>query len=193
MQRVCVFCGSRTGSKTAYTASARAMGQALARRGLGLVYGGGSNGLMGALADAALAAGGEVVGIIPGGLVAREVGHHGVTRLEVVPSMHARKARMAELADGFVALPGGVGTLEELAEIMTWAILGMHAKPVGLLDVEGFYAPLVGFLDHAEREGFLAEEQRRFLLVERDPGALLERMSAFVPPRVQAWISPKET
>jgi uncharacterized protein (TIGR00730 family) len=169
------------------------MGRALARRGLGLVYGGGSNGLMGAMADAALAAGGEVIGIIPGGLVAREVGHHGVTRLEVVPSMHARKARMAELADAFVALPGGVGTLEELAEILTWAILGMHAKPVGLLDVEGFFDPLLGFLDHAEREGFVAEAQRSFLLSAATPDALLDRLQAFLPPAVPAWLSPKET
>lgn len=169
------------------------MGRTLARRGLGLVYGGGSGGLMGALADAALEAGGEVVGIIPGGLVAREVGHRGVTRLEVVPSMHARKARMAELADAFVALPGGVGTLEELAEILTWAILGMHAKPVGLLDVEGYFDPLEQFLDHAEREGFLAPEQRRFLVSASTPDALLDGFATFVPPSVPAWLSPGET
>jgi len=193
MQRVCVFCGSRTGGRTSYAESARAMGAALARRGLALVYGGGSVGLMGAMADAALAAGGEVIGVIPGALDAREVGHHGITRLEVVPSMHARKARMAELADAFVALPGGIGTLEELAEILTWAALGMHAKPVGLLDVDGYFDRLVGFLDHAEAEGFMGPEQRSFLVSAATPDGLLERFERFVPPAVRAWLPPSAT
>jgi uncharacterized protein (TIGR00730 family) len=193
MQRVCVFCGSREGERAVYAEAARATGRALASRGLGLVYGGGGIGLMGQLADAALAAGGEVVGIIPGGLAVREVGHRGVTRLEVVPSMHARKARMAELADAFVALPGGLGTLEELAEIVTWAVLGMHAKPVGLLDVDGYYRPLLAFFDHAVAEGFVAEEHRRFVLTERTPEALLDAFDGFVPPVVRAWLPPAAT
>ncbi len=193
MQRVCVFCGSRTGVRPTYVESARAMGRALARKGIGLVYGGGSIGLMGAMADAALAAGGEVVGVIPGALDAREVGHHGLTRLEVVPSMHARKARMAELADAFVALPGGIGTLEELAEILTWAALGMHAKPIGLLDVDGYFDRLLAFLAHAEGEGFLGPEQRGFLVSAGTPDALLEGFASFVPPSVRAWLPPAAT
>jgi uncharacterized protein (TIGR00730 family) len=190
MQRVCVFCGSRAGDRPAFAAAARATARALAARGLGLVYGGGSVGLMGILADAALAAGVEVVGVIPGALEARELGHAGVTRLEVVPSMHARKARMAELADGFVALPGGLGTLEELSEVLTWAVLGIHAKPIGLLDVEGYWRPLVAFLDHAEEAGFVSAEQRRFLLADPDPGALLDAFARFRPPSVRAWVPP---
>jgi uncharacterized protein (TIGR00730 family) len=173
-----------------YAEAARATGKALAARKLGLVYGGGGIGLMGVLADAALAAGGEVVGIIPGALDAREVGHHGVTRLEVVPSMHARKARMAELADAFIALPGGLGTLEELAEIVTWAVLGMHAKPIGVLDVDGYFGPLLAFLDHAVAEGFVAPEHRRFIVTATTPEALLEAFEAFVPPSVRAWLPP---
>jgi uncharacterized protein (TIGR00730 family) len=193
MHRVCVFCGSRNGERGAYVEAARATARALAARGLGLVYGGGSVGLMGVLADAALAEGVEVVGVIPGALEARELGHAGVTRLEVVPSMHARKARMAELADAFLALPGGLGTLEELSEVLTWAILGIHAKPVGLLDVEGYYRPLVAFLDHAGAEGFVAPEHRRFLLTGDDPAALLAAFAAFRPPPVRAWLPPAAT
>jgi uncharacterized protein (TIGR00730 family) len=193
MQRVCVFCGSRKGGRAAFAEAARATGRALAARGLGLVYGGGGIGLMGELADAALAAGGEVVGIIPGALEAREVGHRGVTRLEVVPSMHARKARMAELSDAFIALPGGLGTLEELAEIVTWAVLGMHRKPVGVLDVDGYYRPLLAFLDHAVAEGFVSPEHRSFVLTAATPEALLEAFGSFQAPPVRAWLPPAAT
>jgi uncharacterized protein (TIGR00730 family) len=164
------------------------MGRALARRGIGLVYGGGSVGLMGAVADATLAAGGEVVGVIPRALQLRELAHPGLTTLHVVGSMHERKARMAELAHGFVALPGGMGTLEELAEILTWAQLGLHARPVGLLDVAGYYEPLVGFFDRAVREGFIRPDHRRLLAVASEPDALLDRFDAWQAPAVERWI-----
>jgi hypothetical protein len=164
------------------------MGEAIARRGMGLVYGGGSVGLMGIAADAALAAGGEVDGVIPDVLVRREVGHRGLTRQHVVGSMHERKAKMADLADAFVALPGGMGTLEELAEILTWGQLGLHAKPCGLLDVNGYYAPLIAFFDRAVADGFLRPEHRAMVLVETDPGALLDRFAAFRPPALEKWI-----
>jgi uncharacterized protein (TIGR00730 family) len=193
MKRVCVFCGSSAGARASYRAAAESLGRALVRRGLGLVYGGGHVGLMGALADAALSAGGEVVGVIPRGLEAREVGHRGLTELRVVGSMHERKAAMAGLADAFLALPGGMGTLEETAEALTWAQLGIHRKPVGLLDVEGFFGPLVAFLDHAQAEGFLRPEHRRLCLVERDPEALLDRLSAWRAPELQAWLDASET
>ncbi len=188
MRRVCVFCGSSPGANPAYLTAAQAMGRALAARGLGLVYGGGSVGLMGAVADAALAAGGEVVGVIPRALQLRELAHGGLTHLHVVGSMHERKAKMAELAQGFVALPGGMGTLEELAEILTWAQLGLHARPVGLLDVAGYYAPLVSFLDRAVQEGFVRPEHRRLLTVAGDPTTLLDRFDAWQPVPVERWI-----
>jgi uncharacterized protein (TIGR00730 family) len=157
------------------------MGRTLAGRGLELVYGGGSVGLMGRLADAALAAGGRVVGVIPGVLRDRELAHRGLTELLVVGSMHQRKARMAELSDAFVALPGGMGTLEELAEILTWAQLGLHQRPVGLLDVAGYYGPLIAFFDQARDAGFLRPEHRDLLTVGGDPGALLDRLAAWRP------------
>ena len=191
MRRVCVFCGSSPGRSPAYAEAARAMGRTLALRGLGLVYGGGSVGLMGIAADAALAAGGEVDGVIPDVLVRREVGHHGLTRQHVVRSMHERKAKMADLADAFVALPGGMGTLEETAEILTWAQLGLHAKPCGLLDVNGYYAPLIAFFDRAVQDGFLRPEHRAMVLVEREPAALLDRLAAYRPPAVEKWIDRK--
>ncbi len=169
------------------------MGRALARRRLGLVYGGSSIGLMGAVADAALAEGAEVVGVIPGALEAREIGHRGLTRLEVVGSMHERKARMAELADAFVALPGGMGTLEEFAEILTWAQLGLHRKPCGLLDVEGYWRPLVAFFDHARDEGFLRREHRALLRVAASPEALLDLLAAPVAGPARRWIDPSQT
>jgi len=147
MSRLCVFCGSSPGHDPAHGASAAQLGRVLAERGIGLVYGGGRVGLMGILADAALAAGGEVIGVIPQALLDREIGHRGLTQLRVVDSMHARKALMGELAEGFIALPGGIGTLEELFEVWSWAQLGLHRKPCGLLDVNGFFAPLVDFLD----------------------------------------------
>ena len=188
MKRVCVFCGASPGRKPVHLEAARLAGRTLAGRGLALVYGGGSVGLMGAVADGALEAGGEVVGVIPRALQLRELAHRGLTSLHVVGSMHERKARMAELADAFVALPGGLGTLEELAEILTWAQLGLHAKPCGLLDVEGYYAPLIAFVDHAVAEGFVRAEHRRILHVAPTLDALLDAFERYVPPGVERWI-----
>ena len=182
MKRICVFCGSSPGHDPRYLEAARTMGQTLARRGLGLVYGGGSVGLMGAVADAALAAGGEVIGVIPEVLQIRELAHRSLTTLHVVGSMHERKALMAELSDGFVALPGGMGTLEELSEVLTWAQLGLHARPIGLLDVAGYYQPLADFFDRAVGAGFLRPAHRALLLVGHEPGALLDRFAAWRGP-----------
>ena len=193
MKRICVFCGASPGRDAAYREAAVAFGGLLARRGIGLVFGGGHVGLMGAVADAALAAGGEAIGVIPRGLEARELGHRGLTELRVVGSMHERKATMASLADGFVALPGGMGTLEEAAEALTWSQLGIHRKPVGLLDVAGYWSPLVAFLDHAVAEGFLRPDQRRLCLVEPAPEALLDRLAAWEPPDLPQWMSSEET
>ncbi len=176
--RVCVFCGSAEGSRPAYRRLAAELGTALARQGTGVVYGGAAVGLMGAVADAALAAGGEVIGVIPRALVDREIAHGGLTALHVVGSMHERKALMAELAGAFVALPGGMGTLEELFEVFTWRQLGLHAKPIVLLDVEGYWGRLVGFLQHAEDEGFLRPGHRAALAVDGSVPALLARLSA---------------
>ncbi len=183
-----MFCGSSPGRNPVHLDAARRAGRTLAGRGLALVYGGGSVGLMGAVADGALEAGGEVVGVIPRALQLRELAHDRLTSLQVVGSMHERKARMAELADAFVALPGGLGTLEELAEILTWAQLGLHAKPCGLLDVDGYYAPLVAFLDHAVAEGFVRAEHRRVIHVAPVLETLLEAFERYEPPRVQRWI-----
>jgi uncharacterized protein (TIGR00730 family) len=190
MRRICVFCGSMPGARPGYLAAARSMGELLARRNLGLVYGGGSIGLMGAIADAALAAGGEVVGVIPRSLEAKEVDHRGLTEQHVVGSMHERKKMMADLADGFVAMPGGMGTLEELAEILTWSQLGLHAKPkpLGLLDVEGYWSPLVSFFDHAVAERFIRAEHRQLVLVDASPEGLLAKLESYRPPTVEKWI-----
>lgn len=174
MRNVCVFCGSEPGARPSYAASAGQLGRALAARGLGLVYGGACVGLMGVLADAALAAGGKVYGVLPSFMIAREIAHPGLTEQRIVASMHERKAVMAELADAFVALPGGLGTLDEIFEMLTWAQLGLHRKPCALLDVDGYYASLVSFLDHATQEGLLAPARRALLLVERDPARLLD-------------------
>lgn len=193
MKNVCVFCGSSFGRKPAYARAARQLGAALATRGLGLVYGGGSIGLMGAVADGALEAGTPVVGVIPRALARREIAHHGLTRLEVVPSMHARKARMARLSDAFVAMPGGIGTLEELFEVLTWGYLGIHAKPTGLLDVGGYWKPLVRLLDHAVEEGFLRPEHRRLVVIDKSPDRLLGRLLAHRVPAATRWIGEKET
>jgi uncharacterized protein (TIGR00730 family) len=193
MHRLCVFCGSSPGHDPAYSALAAQFGRTLAQRRIGVVYGGGRVGLMGALADAALAAGGEVVGVIPQMLLDREHGHRGLTQLRVVDSMHARKALMAELADGFVALPGGIGTLEEIFEVWTWAQLGMHRKPCGLLDVDGFFTPLVGFLDHVVASGFLRPASRAMLTVAASPDELLAQFSAYEAPAVPAWVTPAQT
>ncbi|WP_091910934.1 LOG family protein [Chitinasiproducens palmae] len=192
MKSVCVYCGSANGARPAYAAAARAFGQALADAGLTLVYGGGSVGLMGIVADAALGAGGEVVGIIPQLLMDKEVGHHGLSRLEVVPDMHQRKKRMADLSDAFISLPGGAGTLEELFEVYTWAQLGYHRKPIGLLNVAGFYDPLLTMLRHTVAEGFLREPYLDLLLTERDPAALLDLCRRFESPAGDKWASRRE-
>jgi uncharacterized protein (TIGR00730 family) len=173
MNRVCVFCGSNPGNDPLYREAATAMGRLLATRGLGLVYGGGRVGLMGVVADAALAAGGEVIGVIPHSLNEREIAHAGVTDLRVVDSMHTRKAMMAELSDAFVAMPGGVGTFEEFFEAVTWTQLGLHRKPCGLLNVGGFYTPLAAFIDHAVSEGFIKPMHRAIVVVDDDPERLL--------------------
>ena len=192
MRRVCVFCGSSAGRDPRYAAQAKALARELAARGIGVVFGGGSVGLMGVLADHALAAGGRVTGVIPHGLAARELAHRGVADMRVVPTMHARKALMAELADGFVALPGGIGTLEELLEIATWVQLGIHRKPVGVLNVGGYYDPLVALLDHAADAGFVSGPNRRLFVVDDDPARLLDRLAAHVAPPGPAWITPEE-
>lgn len=176
-----MFCGSSPGDRTAYTEVAEDLGGLMADRGIRLVFGGASVGLMGRLADTVLAEGGEVVGVIPQSLVEREIAHLGLTDLHVVDSMHERKARMAELSEGFVCLPGGLGTLDELFEVYTWAQLGLHAKPLGLLNVEGYYDELARFLDHAVVERFVRDEQRRMLLAEDEPARLLDRLEAFEP------------
>lgn len=188
LERVCVFCGSSPGNAPIFVEAAREVGRALARRGVALVYGGGSVGLMGAVADATLAAGGEVIGVIPRALQLRELAHAGLTSLHVVSSMHERKAKMAELAHGFLALPGGMGTLEEFAEILTWAQLGLHERPCGLLDVGGYYRPLIAFFDQAVAEGFLRPEHRRLVLVGDGPDALLDAFLSWKPPGVERWI-----
>jgi uncharacterized protein (TIGR00730 family) len=176
LRRVCVFCGSTDGAVPSYREAARRFGAALSREGLGLVYGGGRTGLMGAVADAVLAGGGEVIGVIPEVLEIKERSHHGLSELRVVGSMPERKALMAELADAFVTLPGGLGTLDELCEVLTLALLGLHHKPCGLLDVDGYYESFLAFLDHARREGFVRSEHRALLSVDRDPEALLARL-----------------
>ena len=186
---MCVFCGSNSGRVPEYADTARALGRTLAGQGIGLVYGGGRVGLMGVLADATLEAGGEVIGVIPEHMTSREIAHHDLTDLRVVASMHERKALMSELADGFVALPGGLGTLEELFEILTWCQLGLQVKPSGLLDVGGFFSGLVGFLDHVTAEGFIKEVHRRLVVVEQQPERLLEAMRAFQPPPLPRWLT----
>lgn len=193
ISRLCVYCASNDGVRPSYLAAARAFGALLASRGIALVYGGGRAGLMGALADSALAAGGEVIGVMPHGLVQREVAHTGLTALHVVDTMHERKAIMAELSDAFVALPGGLGTLEEFFETWTWAQLGVHAKPVALLDVDGYWTALVAFLEHVEREGFLRGTPRDLMLVDASAERLLERLMAYRPPETRRWLRLGET
>lgn len=176
MRRLCVCCGSSKGHDPVYASAATRVGALAARGGWGIVYGGGQIGLMGLLADAALASGAEVVGVIPEKLKALELGHGGLTRLEVVPSMHARKARMTELSDAFLALPGGFGTLDELCEVLSWAQLGYHTKPVGLLNTAGFFDPLLALFDRQVDEGFLAPRHRALLMEEEEPEPLLDRL-----------------
>ncbi len=193
MNSVCVFCGSSTGNDPAYAGAARLLGRTIAEAGITLVYGGGHVGLMGTLADAALGASGEVVGAMPRALVDREIAHAGLTRLHVVGSMHERKATMAELSDGFVALPGGNGTLEEFFEVLTWAQLGEHGKPCGLLNVSGYFDPLLAVFDNMVDRGFLEPEHRDLVLVEQDPGALLDRFGSYRPPKTIKWVDPRQT
>jgi len=188
MRRVCVYCGSSTGFDPLYKAAAIELGGLLAAEGIGLVYGGGSVGLMGALADAVLAGGGEVTGIIPHHLIAMEVGHRQLTSLIAVDSMHTRKHQMAGLADAFIALPGGIGTAEELLEVFTWLQLGIHAKPVALLNINGYFDHLLQFLAHMEASGFLKREHREMLIIERDAARLLGLLRGFVPARVDKRI-----
>jgi uncharacterized protein (TIGR00730 family) len=188
MRNLAVFCGSSAGVRPSYAAAAVALADAMATRGIGLVYGGGSVGIMGVIADAALARGLPVIGVIPRHLQEKELGHASLTRLDVVETMHERKARMAELADGFIALPGGIGTLEELFEVFTWGQLGLHARPVALLDVEGYYGALTRFLDTAVTEGFLRSEHRAFLLSGEQAGPLLDRMAEWRAPTVHRWL-----
>jgi uncharacterized protein (TIGR00730 family) len=187
-RRLCVFCGSSRGSSPAFAEAARELARALVHARIGIVYGGGNVGLMGVLADEALAADGEVIGVIPHGLAVREVAHAGLAELRVVRSMHERKATMAELSDGFVALPGGYGTFEELLEIITWAQLGLHAKPIGVLDVEGYYAPLFELLDRGVEQGFLRAENRRLVLRAGTVDELLAGLERHVPIAVERWI-----
>ena len=185
---ICVFCGANPGASPAYATAAAQLGRALGASGRRLVYGGGHVGLMGAVADAALAAGGEVVGVMPQHLVDREIAHRGLTELRVVQSMHERKAAMAELAEGFAVLPGGLGTLEEFFEIWTWGQLGLHRKPYGLLNVAGFFDPLLAFLDHAVGERFVRAEHRALLVVESDAGRLLECLDGHAVPVLPKWL-----
>lgn len=193
LHTVCVFCAANPGTHPRYVEQAAAMGRTLAQTGRRLVYGGGRTGLMGALADAALQAGGEVIGIMPRHLVDREVAHNGLTELRVVASMHERKALLAELSDGFVAMPGGLGTLEELFEIWTWGQLGLHRKPYGLLQVEEYFTPLLAFLDHAVDTGFIRAENRAMLVVDEEPATLIARMESIRLPTVPRWLDRSTT
>ncbi len=189
LHSICVFSGSSPGARPSYTLAAEALGREIASRGMRVVYGGASVGLMGSVADAALAAGGEVVGVIPQHLVDREVAHPGLTELRVTTSMHERKALMADLSDGFVALPGGFGTLEELAEILTWTQLGLQSKPTGLLDVDGFYEPLLRFFDRTVEERFVSDRNRALLLAAETPADLLDRFGEWQPdPAATKWL-----
>src|SRR6202046_220368 len=189
MRRICVFCGSSAGSRPESGPAAEEMAAELVRRKIGLVYGGGKVGLMGSIADAVLRAGGEAQGVIPEHLMAREVGHNGLTKLHVVQAIHERKALMADLSDAFVALPGGFGTLEEFCEVVTWTQLGLHAKPCGMLNVLGFYSPLLRMFDHAVEERFLKTENRALVLARDKPADLLQALEDWRPLHVEKWLS----
>ena len=193
MKSLCVYCGSSSGRIDAYATAARALARAMVERGIGLVYGGASVGIMGVVADEVLRRGGQAVGVIPESLMCKELAHANLTELHVTPSMHARKTLMAELADGFVALPGGIGTFEEIFEVWTWAQLGFHGKPCGLLNVAGYYDGLTVFRDHAASEQFVRADQRRMLVVETDPAALLDRFASYTPPVLPKWVGRDET
>jgi uncharacterized protein (TIGR00730 family) len=192
LSRIGIFCGSNSGTNPAYTHAGREMGSLLAKDKIGLVYGGGNVGLMGEIANAALAAGGDVIGVIPHALALKELAHNGLTDLRVVDTMHERKAMMAQLSDAFIALPGGFGTLDEFCEILTWAQLGLHSKPCAMLNVAGYFDPLLALFDTAARERFLPAQHRAMLRVGDDPRALLEEIFAYKPPEVEKWISRKE-
>lgn len=188
MQRICVFSGSNPGIRPVYQQAARTLAQEIVARGLGLVYGGASVGLMGVMADTVLAGGGEIIGVIPRGLFRQEIAHKGLTQLHEVASMHERKALMADLADGFIALPGGFGTFDELFEIITWAQLGLHSKPIGLLNVADYFAPLLALVVHASTEGFIPAAHQTLLMLEENPVNLLDRFAVYTPPvKISKW------
>ena len=193
MKRICVFCGSSAGEDPRYLDGADRFGQILAREGIELVYGGSRVGMMGRLAAATLQAGGRVVGIIPGAVMNRELAHQELTELRVVKSLHERKSEMAELSDAFVALPGGLGTIEAFFELLTWAQLGLHQKPCAVLNVAGYFRPLVRFLDHMTQEGFMARPHRDMVIIEEDPEALIRRMAEYRPPATPRWIDTGQT
>jgi uncharacterized protein (TIGR00730 family) len=188
MKSVCLYLGSSPGARPEYEAVVRQLATTIARRDMTLVYGGGNVGLMGIAANAALEAGGEVIGVIPADIAEKEVGHYGLTELQVVGSMHERKMRMAKLADGIIALPGGLGTLEELFEMLTWSQLGFHNKPIGLVNVAGYFDLLLAFLDHSVEERFVKQAHRDLLLMDRDPELLLDRMVGYEPPVIDKWL-----
>jgi uncharacterized protein (TIGR00730 family) len=187
MKRLCVYCGSSTGTNQDYAEAARELAEVLVQNNIGLVFGGSHRGMMGLLADAVLGGGGQVEGVIPKSLIDKEVAHESLTEMHVVDSMHARKSMMAVLSDGFIAMPGGVGTLEEIIEILTWAQLQFHDKPCGLLNVNGYFNHLLSFLDHAEAEGFVRPAHREMLLVSKHPGDLIRRFESYLPPAVEKW------
>ncbi len=193
MNSICIFCGSSVGNNPIYAETAARVGALLAREGITMVYGGGGIGLMGEAADAALAAGGEVIGVIPHGLNLKERAHAGVSQMHVVDTMHERKAKMQQLADAFIALPGGMGTLEEFAEIFTWAQLGIHRKPCGLLNIEGYFDPLIAYFDHAVAEGFLWKEHREIVLVGESADELMAAFRAYEPPPSKQWLETDQT
>jgi hypothetical protein len=192
-RRICVFCGSSPGARPSYGEAAAALGRYIASSGISLVYGGAKAGLMGILADAALQAGGEVIGVMPRALVEKEISHPGLTELRVVGSMHERKAQMADLADAFLALPGGFGTFEEFCEVVTWTQLGLHRKPCGLLNIDGFYDQFLAFFDHAVEEKFIKPRNRRIVLSDSVPESLVDRLLAHEAPPTEKWIDRKET
>ena len=193
LKRVCVFCGSNVGARAAYVEAAEKLGKLLAVQGIGLVYGGAKAGLMGKIADSVLGAGGEVIGVMPESLTRKEIAHTGLTELRVVDSMHQRKALMAELSDAFIALPGGFGTFEEFCEIVTWAQLGLHSKPCGILNVEGYYDQLLGLFDHAVEEKFVRPENRALVIAAEKPDEMLDRLANYRVPHVEKWITPGTT
>jgi uncharacterized protein (TIGR00730 family) len=193
MKRICVFCGSNSGTNPVYAEAAKRMGSVLVRRGIGLVYGGGRVGLMGTIADTVMAEGGEVIGIIPDALAAKEVAHHGLTELHIVGSMHERKAMMADLSDGFIAMPGGVGTFEEFCEVLTWAQLGIHLKPCGLLNVANYYGPLLALFNHAVAEGFVRPQHRSLVLESTEPEEMIELLATYRAPHLDKWMERDET